>query len=187
MQSALALADSSKGADLLSRFADWYNKGKEQLEIRTGELMTGAIKPTEFIDAMQKAADEVAQDPDVVKFRARKLVKNRSTKTHKVTRRSVFSCNFVCLCRSIAFALLCLVTKETTMKREERTLIFSFLVIPVSIYALFVLVPYGAAMVVSFTRWRALWLILPLTGSIISSSFITMSSFGRRFRTMALR
>ena len=42
------------------------------------------------------------------------------------------------------------------MKREERTLIFSFLVIPVSIYALFVLVPYGAAMVVSFTRWRAL-------------------------------
>lgn len=42
------------------------------------------------------------------------------------------------------------------MKREERTLIFSFLAIPVSIYALFVLVPYGAAMVVSFTRWRAL-------------------------------
>ncbi|MEZ4736570.1 MAG: sugar ABC transporter permease [Caldilineaceae bacterium] len=42
------------------------------------------------------------------------------------------------------------------MKREERTLIFSFLALPVAIYALFVLVPYGAAMVVAFTRWRAL-------------------------------
>jgi len=42
------------------------------------------------------------------------------------------------------------------MKRDERTLIFSFLALPVAIYALFVLVPYGAAMVVAFTRWRAL-------------------------------
>ncbi|MEZ4736569.1 MAG: N-acetylglucosamine/diacetylchitobiose ABC transporter substrate-binding protein [Caldilineaceae bacterium] len=68
MQSALALADSSGGANVLFRFADWYNKGKEQLEIRTGELMTGAITPAEFVDAMQKTADEIAQDPDTVKF-----------------------------------------------------------------------------------------------------------------------
>lgn len=50
------------------------------------------------------------------------------------------------------------------MKREERTLIFSFLAIPVALYALFVLVPYGAAMVVAFTRWRALSANITFTG-----------------------
>ena len=39
-----------------------------ELETRTGELMTGTIKPAEFTAAMQKAADTVASDPDITKF-----------------------------------------------------------------------------------------------------------------------
>lgn len=50
------------------------------------------------------------------------------------------------------------------MKRDERTLILSFLALPVSLYALFVLVPYGAAIVVAFTRWRALSANITFTG-----------------------
>jgi N-acetylglucosamine transport system permease protein len=41
-------------------------------------------------------------------------------------------------------------------KRGQNTLIFSFLVIPLVLYSVFVLAPYIVAMLVSFTRWRGL-------------------------------
>ncbi len=31
--------------------------------------MTGIIKPEEFVDAMQKKADEIAANPDITKFK----------------------------------------------------------------------------------------------------------------------
>ncbi len=41
-------------------------------------------------------------------------------------------------------------------KRGQNTLIFSFLVIPLVLYSVFVLAPYLAAMLVSFTKWRGM-------------------------------
>ncbi len=49
--------------------ANWYSKINKELEVRTGELLTGVLKPAEFLDAMQKVADEVAADPDTPKFK----------------------------------------------------------------------------------------------------------------------
>ena len=49
--------------------ANWYSKINKELEVHTGELLTGKLKPAEFLDVMQKIADEVAADPDTPKFK----------------------------------------------------------------------------------------------------------------------
>ncbi len=75
VQSALAVVEKA-GANIIQfKMPGWYSSiGGETGEIqnRTGELLTGKIKPEEFVDAMQKKADEVAADPDVVKFKREK-------------------------------------------------------------------------------------------------------------------
>jgi N-acetylglucosamine transport system substrate-binding protein len=68
MKSAVALVEASEGVSVLMNFPNWYSQLNKELEQRTGELMTGVIKPDEFRTTMQKAADAVAQDPDVKKF-----------------------------------------------------------------------------------------------------------------------
>jgi N-acetylglucosamine transport system substrate-binding protein len=68
VKSAVALADSAKGVTVLWNLPNWYSSFQKELETRTGELMTGTIKPAEFITNMQKAADAVAKDPDIKKF-----------------------------------------------------------------------------------------------------------------------
>lgn len=50
-------------------FTNWYSQLNKEIEQRTGELMTGTIKPADFISNMQKAADTVAADPDIKKFK----------------------------------------------------------------------------------------------------------------------
>lgn len=68
MKSAVTLVDASKGVSVLMNFPNWYSTLNKELETRTGELMTGQIKPDEFRSNMQKAADAVAKDPDIKKF-----------------------------------------------------------------------------------------------------------------------
>lgn len=68
MKAGVALADASKGVAINMNFQNWYSTLNKELEQRTGELMTGTIKPDEFISSMQKAADAVAADPDIKKF-----------------------------------------------------------------------------------------------------------------------
>ena len=68
MKAGVALADASKGAAINMNFTNWYSALNKEIEQRTGELMTGVIKPDEFIANMQKAADTVAKDPDIKKF-----------------------------------------------------------------------------------------------------------------------
>ncbi len=68
VKSAVALAEGAKGATVVMNFPNWYSSMSKELETRTGELMTGTIKPAEFTAAMQKAADTVASDPDITKF-----------------------------------------------------------------------------------------------------------------------
>ncbi len=72
VESAIALADASKGATVLFNLPNWYSAINKDLETFTGELMTGTKKPDEFIAAMQKTADAVAADPDVKKFKREK-------------------------------------------------------------------------------------------------------------------
>jgi N-acetylglucosamine transport system substrate-binding protein len=68
MKAGVALAEASKGVAINMNFQNWYSQMSKELEQRTGELMTGTIKPDEFISNMQKKADEVAADPDIKKF-----------------------------------------------------------------------------------------------------------------------
>jgi N-acetylglucosamine transport system substrate-binding protein len=73
MKSGVALADASKGVSVHMYFPDWYSAlNKPGIEVFMGELMTGTIKPDEFLSNMQKAADAVAADPDVKKFKREK-------------------------------------------------------------------------------------------------------------------
>ena len=69
VKSAVALADNAKGVTVLWNLPNWYSSVQKELETHTGELLTGTIKPADFITAMQKASDTVAQDPDVMKFK----------------------------------------------------------------------------------------------------------------------
>jgi N-acetylglucosamine transport system substrate-binding protein len=72
MKSGVSLVDGSKGVSMAWNLTNWYSSIAKELETRTGELMTGTIKPDEFLSAMQKASDTVAQDPDIKKFKREK-------------------------------------------------------------------------------------------------------------------
>lgn len=64
------VAALNKGADNLHRpqVMDWYIDFKEPVEPLLTELMKGDVKPDEFIEKAQKAADKIAADDDVDKF-----------------------------------------------------------------------------------------------------------------------
>ncbi len=68
MKAGVSLAEGSKGVAINMNFTNWYSALNKEIDQRTGELMTGVIKPDEFISIMQKKADEVAADPDIKKF-----------------------------------------------------------------------------------------------------------------------
>jgi N-acetylglucosamine transport system substrate-binding protein len=68
MQSAIDVGTSSGGLSI-RRFVDhWYKPIGDALENNTGLILTGKIKPADFVAAIQKAADAVASDPDVKKY-----------------------------------------------------------------------------------------------------------------------
>jgi N-acetylglucosamine transport system substrate-binding protein len=67
MKSALAVVDTAKGAIIDMEVGNYYSKIETDLELHTGELLTGKLKPADFLDAMQKTADAVAKDPDTPK------------------------------------------------------------------------------------------------------------------------
>jgi N-acetylglucosamine transport system substrate-binding protein len=70
VKSAVALAEG--GNPVVWNLPNWYSSFSKDLETKTGELMTGTIKPADFVAAMQKSADTVAADPDVKKFKREK-------------------------------------------------------------------------------------------------------------------
>jgi N-acetylglucosamine transport system substrate-binding protein len=69
MQSALDLGQSCDGAIILLNVSNWYKPVGDALEQNTTQLLTGKIKPAEFAAQIQKAADQVARDPDIKKYR----------------------------------------------------------------------------------------------------------------------
>ena len=70
VKSAVALASS--GNPVIWNLPNWYSSFNKDLETKTGELMTGVIKPADFVAEMQKSADTVAKDPDITKFKREK-------------------------------------------------------------------------------------------------------------------
>lgn len=69
VKSAIALVEKAGDNIINWNVADWYSDIAKELEQRTGELMTGQIKPVEFVDLIQKKADEVAANPDIPKYK----------------------------------------------------------------------------------------------------------------------
>jgi N-acetylglucosamine transport system substrate-binding protein len=66
--SAIAIVEKAGTNIIEFKLPDWYSSFGKEIEQRTGELLTGKLKPEEFVDAMQKKADEIAKDPDIKKF-----------------------------------------------------------------------------------------------------------------------
>ncbi|HEY3290766.1 MAG TPA: N-acetylglucosamine/diacetylchitobiose ABC transporter substrate-binding protein [Anaerolineae bacterium] len=67
MKSALAVVGTAGTAIIDVEVANYYSKINKELEVRTGELLTGKTKPADFLTTMQKLADDVAKDPDTPK------------------------------------------------------------------------------------------------------------------------
>jgi N-acetylglucosamine transport system substrate-binding protein len=67
MKSALAVVSNAGPAIIDMEVPNYYSKINKELELRTGELLTGKLKPADFLAAMQKVADAVAADPDTPK------------------------------------------------------------------------------------------------------------------------
>jgi N-acetylglucosamine transport system substrate-binding protein len=64
-----------KGADnniFSFQYGGWYAKMSTEQDNQMGALLTKQIKPDEFMDKVQKIADQVAADPSVTKFKAEK-------------------------------------------------------------------------------------------------------------------
>ena len=66
--SAIAVVEKAGTNIIQFKLPNFYSEFGKEIEQRTGELLTGKMKPEEFVDAMQKKADEVAADPDIKKF-----------------------------------------------------------------------------------------------------------------------
>lgn len=67
MKSALAVVGAAGTAIIDVEVTNYYSKIAKELEVRTGELLTGKAKPADFLTSMQKIADDVAKDPDTPK------------------------------------------------------------------------------------------------------------------------
>ncbi len=69
MVSALEAVEAA-GEDLFPRpsYVTWYSDLMTEVKNAIGELLAGRLTPEEFIDRAQAKADEVKDDPDIVKF-----------------------------------------------------------------------------------------------------------------------
>ncbi len=63
-------AVAASGNNIYARpfFGNWYSDLNTEVGNSTGALMTGQIGPEEFIERVQGVADEVKEDPDIVKY-----------------------------------------------------------------------------------------------------------------------
>jgi N-acetylglucosamine transport system substrate-binding protein len=69
VKSAIAIVEKAGKNIIEFKLPDFYSSFSKEIEQRTGELLTGKMKPEEFIDALQKKADDIAKDPDIPKFK----------------------------------------------------------------------------------------------------------------------
>ena len=69
LQSAIADLAAAGSHLVLHRWGDWYKQLNAAVKDANGALMTKAIRPEEWVDRCQKAADSVAADPGITKFK----------------------------------------------------------------------------------------------------------------------
>jgi N-acetylglucosamine transport system substrate-binding protein len=69
VKSAIGLVEKAGTNIIEFNLPGWYSEFSKEIDTKTGELMTGIIKPEEFVDAMQKKADDIAANPDIPKFK----------------------------------------------------------------------------------------------------------------------
>lgn len=69
MSSAIAAVENA-GADIFARpkYSAWYSDLGKEVTNNMGELLTGRMQPSEFIELAQSKADEVHADDEVTKF-----------------------------------------------------------------------------------------------------------------------
>lgn len=68
MRSALDAVEAAGDEIFNYRFGTWYRDLSNEVRDRTGDLLTNRITPEEFIESVQKKADEVKADPDIKKY-----------------------------------------------------------------------------------------------------------------------
>jgi len=65
-----SVALAAAGSNLVQhRFEDWYKPMHDDVTTATGALVTKAIKPEEWVTRCQKAADKIAGDSSITKFK----------------------------------------------------------------------------------------------------------------------
>jgi len=69
MDSAIKDVEAAGDEIFVYKYPGWYRKLDTEVSNRTGELLTKRMTVDEFIDAIQKVADEVKADPDIPKYR----------------------------------------------------------------------------------------------------------------------
>ena len=69
VKSAIAVVETAGKNIIEFKLPDWYSEFGKEIEQRTGELLTGVVKPEGFVDLMQKKADEIAANADIKKFK----------------------------------------------------------------------------------------------------------------------
>ena len=69
VKSAIAVVEKAGKNIIEFKIVDWYSEFSKEIEQRTGELLTGVVKPEGFVDLMQKKADEIAANADIKKFK----------------------------------------------------------------------------------------------------------------------
>lgn len=69
VKSAIGVVEKAGTNIITFNLPNWYSSFGKEIEQRTGELLTGKMKPEEFVDALQKKADEIAADGDIKKFK----------------------------------------------------------------------------------------------------------------------
>lgn len=65
MQSALAAAEAAGEETFLSPFYGGVSQVSEEVDNRMGELLTLRITPAEFVEALQRSADDALANPDI--------------------------------------------------------------------------------------------------------------------------
>ncbi len=69
MKAQVEMANNAAGAVIIQHIGTWYTAMWSEIEVQSTNLLTGKIKPAEFCDAVQKAADNTAKDPDIKKYK----------------------------------------------------------------------------------------------------------------------
>ena len=69
MKAQVEMANNANGKVIIQHIGTWYTPMWQELEAKSTELLTGKIKPAEFVDAIQASADKTAKDPDIKKYK----------------------------------------------------------------------------------------------------------------------